>query len=46
MGAVIKKELKNYFFSPIGYIVIGIFLIAFSAFFYMTTITISYTLMK
>lgn len=38
MGAVIKKELKNYFFSPIGYIVIGIFLIAFSAFFYMTTI--------
>ena len=38
MGAVIKKELKNYFLSPIGYIVIGIFLIAFSAFFYMTTI--------
>lgn len=38
MGAVIKKELKNYFFSPIGYIVIGIFLISFSAFFYMTTI--------
>ena len=38
MGAVIKKELKNYFLSPIGYIVIGIFLLAFSAFFYMTTI--------
>lgn len=38
MLAIIKKELKNYFFSPIGYIVIGIFLIAFSAFFYMTTI--------
>ena len=28
MGAVIKKELKNYFLSPIGYVVIGIFLIA------------------
>ena len=38
MGAVIKKELKNYFLSPIGYIVIGIFLAAFSAFFYMTTV--------
>ena len=38
MAAIIKKELKNYFFSPIGYIVIGIFLIAFSVFFYLTTI--------
>lgn len=38
MIAVMKKELKNYFLSPIGYIVIGIFLIAFSAFFFMTTI--------
>ena len=38
MGAIIKKELKNYFLSPIGYVVIGIFLIAFSAFFYLTTI--------
>ena len=38
MGAVIKKELKNYFYSPIGYVVIGIFLLAFSAFFFMTTI--------
>ncbi len=38
MLAVIKKELKNYFLSPIGYIVIGIFLIAFSAFFYLTTV--------
>lgn len=34
MGAVIKKELKNYFFSPIGYIFIGLFLIMFSIFFY------------
>jgi ABC-2 type transport system permease protein len=38
MLAIIKKELKNYFLSPIGYIVIGIFLIAFSAFFYLTSI--------
>ena len=38
MGAVIKKELKSYFLSPIGYVVIGIFLIAFSTFFYLTTI--------
>lgn len=38
MIAVIKKELKNYFLSPIGYVVIGIFLIAFSTFFYLTTI--------
>ena len=38
MGAVIKKELRNYFLSPIGYVVIGIFLIAFSSFFYLTTI--------
>ena len=38
MLAVIKKELKNYFLSPIGYIVIGIFLLAFSSFFYLTTI--------
>ena len=38
MGAVIKKELKNSFFSPIGYIVIGIFLLVCSVFFFLTTI--------
>lgn len=38
MGAVIKKELKNYFFSPIGYVVIGIFMLAFSSFFFLTTV--------
>ena len=38
MGAVIKKELKNYFLSPIGYVVIGIFLLTFSSFFYLTTV--------
>lgn len=43
MLAVIKKELKNYFLSPVGYIVIGIFLMAFSAFFYLTAIQTSTT---
>ena len=32
MFAVMKKELKSYFFSPIGYVVIGIFLLCFSVF--------------
>jgi len=34
MFAVIKKELKSYFYSPIGYIFIGLFLLMFSIFFY------------
>ena len=38
MLAVIKKELKKYFLSPIGYVVIGIFLLIFSIFFYLTSI--------
>ena len=38
MWPVFKKELKTYFLSPIGYICIGIFLLVFSTFFYMTTI--------
>lgn len=38
MFAILKKELKNYFCSPIGYIVIGIFLFVFSAFFYITSV--------
>ena len=38
MWAVFKKEFKSYFLSPIGYVVIGIFLIVFSLFFYLTTI--------
>ncbi|MCI8640415.1 MAG: ABC transporter permease subunit [Clostridia bacterium] len=36
MWAVIKKEFKSYFYSPIGYVVIGIFLLCFSVFFYLT----------
>lgn len=38
MWAVFKKELKSYFLSPIGYVAIGLFLIVFSLFFYLTTI--------
>ena len=33
MWAVIKKEFKSYFYSPIGYVFIGLFLIMFSIFF-------------
>ncbi len=38
MWAVIKKELKSYFYTPIGYIFIGVFLIAFSISFYFSVI--------
>lgn len=38
MWPILKKELKSYFLSPIGYICIGIFLIIFSVFFYLTAI--------
>lgn len=34
MLAILKKEFKNYFLTPIGYIFIGLFLIMFSLFFY------------
>lgn len=36
MFAVIKKELKSYLLSPIGYVFIGIFLLLFSVFFYIS----------
>ena len=39
MWTVFKKELKTYFLSPIGYISIGIFMLMYSIFFYLTTIT-------
>ena len=39
MWAVFKKELKTYFLSPIGYIAIGVFMLMYSIFFYLTTIT-------
>lgn len=34
MWAIVKKEIKSYFFSPAGYVFIGLFLIMFSIFFY------------
>ena len=38
MWAVYKKELRDYFYSPIGYVAIGLFLLIFSTFFFLTTI--------
>ena len=39
MGAIIKKEFKTYFLSPIGYVFIGLFLIMFSIFFYIDVVS-------
>lgn len=39
MWAVYKKELKSYFLSPIGYVVIGVLLFVCTVFFYLTTIS-------
>ena len=39
MWAIIKKEFKSYFLSPIGYIYIGIFLLMCSIFFYLDIFT-------
>ena len=36
MLAVIRKELKSYLLSPMGYVFIGLFLFIFSIFFYTT----------
>ena len=36
MLAIIKKELKSYLLSPVGYIFIGLFLLIFSIFFYIS----------
>ncbi len=38
MWTVLKKELKTYFLSPIGYIAVGLFLVIYSVFFFLTTI--------
>ena len=35
MLAIIKKELKNYFLSPIGYVFVGLFMLVSSIFFYI-----------
>lgn len=37
MLAIIKKEVKTYFLSPIGYVFIGTFLLMSSVFFYLYT---------
>lgn len=36
MFAIIKKELKSYLLSPVGYVFIGLFLLIFSIFFYIS----------
>lgn len=36
MFAIVKKELKSYLLSPVGYVFIGLFLLIFSLFFYTT----------
>ena len=41
MWAVFKKDLKSYFLSPIGYVVVGILLLVASVFFYLTTVMYS-----
>ena len=38
MWAVIKKEFKSYFLSPIGYVVVGILLFVSSIFFYIISV--------
>ena len=39
MWAILKKELKSYFLSPIGYVVVGVLMLVFTVFFYLTTIS-------
>lgn len=41
MWAIIKKEFKSYYLSPIGYVVTGILLAIFGLFFYLTAIATS-----
>ena len=38
MWALLKKEFKTYFLSPIGYVFVGVFLAIFSLLFYITII--------
>ena len=40
MWAVIKKEFKSYFLSPMGYVVVGILLFVSSVFFWLTSVQI------
>lgn len=43
MLAVLKKELKTYFLSPIGYVFIGLFLLMASLFFYLDVVSYGIT---
>ncbi|MBQ3414930.1 MAG: ABC transporter permease subunit [Clostridia bacterium] len=36
MLTIIKKEFKSYFYSPVGYVFIGVFLMMFSLFFWLS----------
>ena len=38
MWTIFKKELKSYFLSPVGYIVVGVLLLVCTIFFYLTTV--------
>ena len=38
MWTIFFKELKSYFLSPIGYVVVGVLLLMFTIFFYLTTV--------
>ena len=38
MWAIIKKEFKSYFLSPIGYVVVAVLLFVCSIFFYLTSV--------
>ena len=42
MLAIIKKELKSYFYTPIGYVFIAIFLSVVSLIFYTYTFSSGY----
>lgn len=41
MLAVLKKELKSYLLTPMGYIFVGLFLLMFSLFFYITIFSVA-----
>ena len=38
MGAIYRKELRSYFINPIGYIYLGVFLVAAAVLFYFTVL--------
>ena len=46
MIAICKKEINSYFLSPIAYILIGVFIMLSSFFFYMSTIGSGFATME